>query len=153
MAPDVRYFPVPGTLPLTEDLVGVRANFHYGSGNVLQQFYRDAETMVWSGIEGDFAGVRQTEPTMRVFELGAAQYFITWYEEGTVATAAHGEVFDGGYPIAVVADFGRLVATAAYTNPREDGGQYFLVDQATIRIVDAPAAFAAKIAGASTRTG
>ncbi|OLZ57873.1 MoaF C-terminal domain-containing protein [Amycolatopsis keratiniphila] len=135
---DVRFFPVTGTHRLSTDLVGLRANFHYGSGNVLEQHYADRTTMIWTGVSGDFAGVRQKESTLRVFETGPAQYFVTWYESGTVATAAHGEIFDGGYPIAVMADFGKSVATAAYTNPREDGGQYFLVDQATIEILDKP---------------
>lgn len=133
---DTRYFPVADTFPEVTDLIGKRANFRYGSGNVLQQYYRDERTMVWCGIEGDFVGVEQTEPTLHVFKTGPNQYFITWYEEGTVASADQGTVFSGGYPIAVIADFDRMVATAAYTNPTEDGGQYFLVDQATIEPVE-----------------
>ncbi|TDD24431.1 hypothetical protein E1287_38180 [Actinomadura sp. KC06] len=151
MTLDMRFFPVPGTHPVSTDLVGVRANFHYGSGNVLQQHYADESTMVWTGMSGDFTGVQQTEPTLRVFKTAPAQYFITWYEAGTVATAAHGEVFDQGYPIAVMADFHRLVATAAYTNPREDGGQYFLVDQATIEILEDPQGLIAAIAQEAAR--
>lgn len=133
---DLRYYPLEGSFEETDDLVGKRANFHYASGNVLQQYYKDAHTMVWSGVEGEFAGVEQTEPTLRMFAIGPSQYFITWYEKGTVATAEHGVFFEGGYPIAVVADFDRLIATAAYTNPTEDGGHYYLVDQARIEPVE-----------------
>jgi|GEM_PF-6272578 len=133
---DTRYFPVADTFPAVNDLIGKRANFRYGSGNVLQQYYRDETTMVWRGIEGDFVGVEQAEPTLHVFRIAANQYFITWYEESTVASAVQGTVFDGGYPISVIADFAHWVATAAYTNPTEDGGQYFLVDQATIEPIE-----------------
>jgi hypothetical protein len=133
---DIRYFPATGGFPETDELVGKRANFHYASGSVLQQYYKDAHTMVWSGVSGEFAGVEQSEPTLRVFKIARSQYFITWYEKGTVASAAHGEVFEGGYPIAVFADFDRRIATAAYTNPKEDGSQYYIVDQATIELVE-----------------
>lgn len=133
---DVRFFPLADGHPRSADLVGRRANFHYASGNVLQQHWVDETTITWRGMSGDFEGVEQTEPTLRVFETGAQQYLITWYERGTVATAAHGEVFEGGYPVCVSADFEKLTATAAYTNPREDGGQYFIVDQARIELLD-----------------
>ncbi len=133
---DVRFFPLADTHPETAELVGTRANFHYASGNVLQQHYLDERHITWRGVSGAFAGVEQTEPTLRVFKVAERQYYITWYEQGTVATAAQGTVYDGGYPICVFADFGRMVATAAYTNPSEDGGQYFVVDQATIELVD-----------------
>lgn len=138
MTLDVRYFPINGTYEETDELTGLRAHFHYGSGNLLEQFYSAPGTMVWTGITGDFAGVEQTEPTLRVFKTGPHQYFSTWYEEGTVASAEHGQVFGGGYPISVIFDLEAKIATAAYTNPREDGGQYFLVDQATIEILDLP---------------
>ena len=139
MTLDIRFFPVAGTHELTDELTGLRANFLYGSGNVLQQWYVSPDTIVWRGMSGYFVGVEQREPSLRVFKLGEKRYFSTWYEAGTVATAAHGQVFDGGYPIAVVIDLENLIATAAYTNPREDGGQYVLVDQATIEILE-PAA-------------
>lgn len=129
---DLRFFPHPDAQSETDELVGKRANFHYASGNVLQQYYPDAHTMVWTGMSGDFAGVQQTEPTLRVFALGDSKYFLTWYEQGTVATAEQGTVYEDGYPVAVLADFKAMTATAAYTNPSTDGGQYYLVDQATI---------------------
>lgn len=139
MTLDIRYFPREGAHEETEDLAGMRAHFHYESGNVLEQFYAEPGTMVWTGVSGDFAGVSQTEPTLRVFRVGPLQYLATWYEQGTVATAAHGTVFDAGYPITVLIDLNTRMATAAYTNPTEDGGQYYLVDQARIEILDAPA--------------
>lgn len=132
---DVRFFPLDDTHPQTDELTGRRVNFHYASGNVLQQHYRSATTITWRGVEGAFAGVEQTEETLRVFALGEERYLITWYEAGTVATVSQGTVYEGGYPVCVLADFAHLVATAAYTNPREDGGQYFVVDQARMELL------------------
>lgn len=134
---DLRYFPAPETFPESTDLVGKRANFHYASGHVLQQYYASADTIVWRGVRGPFEGYEQSDPTLRTFKIAEDIYYITWYEKSTVATAEHGESFEHGYPVCVVADFKRLVGTAVYTNPLPDGGQYFTVDQATIELVDA----------------
>lgn len=133
---DVRFFPIDDAQPQTDELVGKCANFHYASGNVLQQEYLSESKIRWLGVSGDFEGVEQIEETLRVFHVRDQTYFITWYETGTVANAEHGVVFEGGFPVAVLADFDAMVATAAYSNPREDGGTFYTVDQATIEWVE-----------------
>lgn len=133
---DVRFFPHPAAQQASSDLVGKCANFHYASGNVLQQEWISDTSIIWRGVSGDFTGVEQTEHTLRVFKTGEQQYLITWHEEGTVATAAQGTVYAGSYPVAVFADFKAMTATAAYSNPAEDGGVFYTVDQATIEWVN-----------------
>lgn len=132
---DDRFFPRTEGLQLSTDLVGKAADFHYASGNVLRQRWADG-AVTWSGVEGAFVGVEQTEPTLRVFALGEQRYLLSWFEEATVATAAQGTVYEGGFPVTVYADFAAMEATACYSNPSEDGGVYFTVDQARIEWVD-----------------
>lgn len=133
---DTRFFPLDCSQPRTDELTGRRVNFHYASGNVLQQYYESESSITWKGVSGAFAGVEQTEDTLHVFKVGPSRYLICWYEAATVATAEQGTVYSGGFPVAVYADFEAKIATAAYTNPSLDGGHYYTIDQATIEVLE-----------------
>jgi hypothetical protein len=132
-----RFFPAAEDLESTTALAGGCANFHYASGEVLQQEWSE-EAITWRGVTGPRAGHEQTEETLRVFGLGDGRFLITWCEEGTVAST-DAPVHPGPFPVVVCADFTNILATAAYTNPAEDGTIYHIVDQAKIEWVHQPA--------------
>jgi hypothetical protein len=70
------------------------------------------------------------------FKIAPDIYMITWCEEATIATAEQNTMWEGSYPVAVVADLKKLVATAMYINPNKDGGDDYIIDQATMEIRD-----------------
>jgi MoaF C-terminal domain len=133
METETRYFPLDDGLRTTDELAGKCANFHYTSGEVLQQEWGRG-SITWRGVTGARAGHEQTESTLRVFRVADGSYLITWCEDGTVA-ATGGPVLPGPFPVAVLADFDTMRATAAYTNPAADGSIYHIVDQARIEWV------------------
>ena len=69
-----------------------------------------------------------------IFEIAPDIYFITWCEEATIATTDQGTMYDGAYPVFVVADLNRLIATAVYINPNVTGGDDYIIDQARLEI-------------------
>ena len=119
--------------PSTDKLLGKRVWYYYESGETLEHHYLENNGIVWKGIEGTFKGYEQ-EDRYYAFEIAKDIYYIIWCEETTIATSEQDVQHEGAYPVCVVADFAKKIATAAYVNPDESGKDEFIIDQARLEM-------------------
>ena len=117
--------------PAINKLSGKRIWFCYESGDTIEHHYIDEETIVWKGIEGTFKGYSQ-EDKYYAFEVAKDIYYIIWCEEGTIASSEQNIQHEGVYPVCIVADFSKMIATTAAINPDESGESIFSIDQARL---------------------
>lgn len=125
----------PHSHPKSTALVGKKVWYRYESGYIFEQHYVDEDTIVWAGVGGDLDGYKQ-EDNYHCFEIAPDIYFITWCEETTLYSLEEGVQREGPWPVTVVADFNKLIATVAFVNPAADGGSAYIIDQARLEIKD-----------------
>jgi hypothetical protein len=116
----------------TSDLDGMKIRYHYASGVSYDHDYQDGK-ISWAGVAGPHEGYSQTEKYV-AFEVAQKIYFLTWYERETRPSTASENQKDG-YNVAIVLDLNRMVATASYNEPLEDGGQKWILDKARLDIL------------------
>lgn len=120
--------------PHSNKVAGKRVWYRYASGYVIEQHYIDEETIIWKNIDGEGNETYTQEDKYHCFDIAPDIYLITWCEESTIATTAQMFQYPGAWPVFVVADFNRLLATVSFINPTEDGGSAYIIDQARLEI-------------------
>ncbi len=123
----------PYAHPRSSALIGKKAWYCYESGYTFEHHYVDEDTIIWKGIGGDLDGYTQ-EDKYTCFEIATNIYFISWCEETTLYSLEEGIQREGPWPVTVVADFEKLIATVSFINPSENGGSAYIVDQGRIEI-------------------
>lgn len=123
----------PYSHPRSDKLVGKRVWYRYESGYIFEQHYRSKDKIVWKAVGGELDGYSQEE-TYHCFEIAENIFFITWCEEQTPYSIEENVQREGPWPVAVVADFNKLIATVSFVNPAADGGADYIVDQARLEI-------------------
>lgn len=118
--------------PETEDLDGKKIRYHYESGLTYDQEYQKG-TITWTGVDGPHIGYSQTEKKS-VHKIADNIYFITWFEKETRPSSTS-EDRSEGFIISIVADLNKMIATASYNEPVEEGGQKWMLDKAWIEYV------------------
>ncbi len=121
---------------LTDKLARKRLWYHYAIGFTVEHHYIDNKTVRWVGA-GDSAEEFSEAFTDEyfAFEIAPNIYFLNWCEAVSPSrfdTDAH----KGAYPVALVLDLDRLVATVTFTEPGTDGDATYVIDQARIEIKD-----------------
>lgn len=119
--------------PETDELDGKKIRYHYESGLTYDQEYQKG-TITWTGVEGPHVGYSQTEEKV-VYKIADNIYFITWFEKETRPSST-GETRGEGFIISIVVDLKKMVATASYNEPVEEGGQKWMLDKAWIEYVE-----------------
>lgn len=119
--------------PRSEKLVGKKMRYCYESGYTFEHHYIDKDTIVWTAIGKDLDGYAQEEK-YHCFEVSPGVFFITWCEETTLYSLEEGIQREGPWPVAIVADINKLIATVAFLNPSEHGGCEYIVDQGRIEV-------------------
>lgn len=132
---------VPWGLPWSHEeaarrIAGKRVWYKYAGGYAFEQHYIDEEYIVWRGVDPETGKMSSYEQKDRYhcFEIRPGIYVIVWAEESTIANDKQLKQFVGPWPVFVVADFNRLVATVSFTNPDENGKGVYIIDQAQLEI-------------------
>ena len=120
--------------PQSNKVAGKRVWYRYASGYVFEQHYIDEETIVWKSIDVEGNETYTQEDKYHCFEIAPEIYLITWCEESTIASPAQMIQYPGAWPVFVVADFNRLLATVSFINPTGDGVPAYIIDQARLEI-------------------
>ena len=120
--------------PLSKDLTGKRLWYHYAIGYSVEHHYIDEDTVIWKAVgetAKELTGV--FEDIYYAFEISPKIYFLNWCEASSPSRFAD-EQIKGAFPVAVVLDLNRLIATVTFTEPNEKGGANYVIDQAILEI-------------------
>lgn len=125
--------------PLTRDLAGKRLWYYYNAGGeeyIVEHHYIDDESVTWRAV-GETAELFPDVFTddYYAFEIAPDIYFLNWCE--AVSPSRFDEdAHSGAYPVSVVLDLTRLIASVAFTEPDGNGGHNYVIDQATLEVKD-----------------
>ena len=125
--------------PLTKELAGKRLWYHYNAGGeeyTVEHHYIDDESVTWRAV-GETAELFPDVFTddYYAFEIAPDIYFLNWCE--AVSPSRFDEdAHRGAYPVSVVLDLNRLIASVTFTEPDGDGGHNYVIDQAKLEVKD-----------------
>ena len=117
-----------------EKIAGKRVWYRYEGGYIYEQHYIDDKYIVWKGIGDEVAEPYTQKERYYCFEIAPELYFITWCEASTIHSPKQMIQYPGAWPVSVVADFNKLIATVSFVDPTENGGKYHVIDQAKLEI-------------------
>lgn len=125
--------------PLTKELAGERLWYYYNAGGeeyIVEHHYINDKSVTWRAV-GETAELFPEVFTddYYAFEISPNIYFLNWCE--AVSPSRFDEdAHKGAYPVSVVLDLNRLIASVAFTEPDGSGGHNYVIDQAKLEVKD-----------------